>query len=85
MKLEKLKNAQLSKQSHEIGFVQRVQLKSGGYEGLTDIAKKEKVKEDFNNFIQKRALYVMTAISILVDGRDIDSLTIIKNHEVSSF
>lgn len=27
MKLGKLKNAQLSKQSHEIGFVQRVQLK----------------------------------------------------------
>jgi hypothetical protein len=26
MKLGKLKNAQLSKQSHEIGFVQRVQL-----------------------------------------------------------
>lgn len=61
------------------------ELKSGGYEGLTDIAKKEKVKEDFNNFIQKRALYVMTAISILVDGRDIDSSTIIKNHEVNSF
>jgi hypothetical protein len=27
MKLGKLKNAQLSKQSHEIGFVQRVQFK----------------------------------------------------------
>ena len=73
---EDIVNARLA--SHLIPISE---LKSGGYEGLIDIEKKEKIKEDFNNFIQKRALYVMAAISILVDGRDIDALTVIKSQE----
>ncbi len=49
------------------------ELKSADYKGLAGNDKKEKIKEDFNNFIQKRASYVIDAINILVYGGDIDA------------
>ena len=53
------------------------ELKSGGYEGLSETDKQEKVKQDFKNFIQKRAAYVIKAVELLVEGRDIHASEII--------
>jgi hypothetical protein len=53
------------------------ELKNGGYEGLAETAKHEKVKDDFRNFIQKRAAYVSKAVEFLVEGRDIHAADII--------
>lgn len=47
------------------------ELKNGGYEGLTKDEKRDKVEIDFDNFINKRAEYVLTAVKELVDGKDI--------------
>lgn len=53
------------------------ELKSGGYDGLSESDKQEKVKQDFKNFIQKRAAYVIKAVELLVAGRDIHATEII--------
>ena len=59
------------------------ELKSGGYIGLTETAKHDKVKADFKAFIQKRAAYVIKATEILVEGRDIHAAEIITAVEVA--
>jgi hypothetical protein len=57
------------------------ELKNGGYEGLTKEAKSEKVQNDFQIFLQKRASYVTKAVMNLVNGRDIIANEIIDQVE----
>lgn len=57
------------------------ELRSGGYDGLTENEKQEKVKQDFKNFIQKRVAYVIKAVELLVEGRDIHASDIINTVE----
>jgi hypothetical protein len=57
------------------------ELKCGGYESLSEADKQEKVKQDFKNFIQKRAAYVIKAVELLVEGRDIHASDIINTVE----
>lgn len=57
------------------------ELKNGGYDGLTEEEEKEKIKEDFNSFIIKRAKYVVEAISKLTEGLDIHANDIINKVE----
>lgn len=52
-------------QSHLIPIPE---LANGGYEGLSDTIKTEKLKKDFNAFIGRRAEIVMKAIKLLADG-----------------
>lgn len=54
------------------------ELKNGGYEGLSKEEKHQKVKFDFEKFIEKRAAYVFEAVQLLVNGRDISANEIIK-------
>ncbi len=58
------------------------ELKNGGYEGMEDDQKYEKVKVDFDAFIQKRAVYVVEAIQLLSQGRDISANDIISEVEI---
>jgi len=53
------------------------ELKMGGYEGKSNIEKNEKIQTDFNAFIRKRAKYVVKAIGILAEGKDINANEII--------
>ncbi len=55
------------------------ELKSGGYDGLSDDEKISKVKTDFKKFIDKRAKYVVEAVSSLTNGREINATEIINN------
>lgn len=55
------------------------ELKSGGYSGLSDEDKKEKIAVDFKQFLEKRAKYVAQAVSILTQGREINATEIINN------
>ena len=57
------------------------ELRSGGYDGLTENEKQEKVKQDFKKFIQKRVAYVIKAVELLVEGRDIHASDIINTVE----
>ena len=57
------------------------ELKSGGYEGLTEEEKSYKVTLDYRKFIAKRAQYVAKAISVLTDGREITAYEIINRVE----
>ena len=58
------------------------ELKNGGYEGLTDEGRIEKIKVDFQAFLQKRAGYVKKAIDLLVEGQDISANEIIHSVEI---
>lgn len=53
------------------------ELKSGGYAGLTNDCKKQKVTEDFKKFLEKRARYVASAVAVLTEGREINASEII--------
>tara|TARA_R110001592_G_scaffold237306_11_gene496380 strand:+ start:45233 stop:47092 length:1860 start_codon:yes stop_codon:yes gene_type:complete len=57
------------------------ELKNGGYNGLSVEEKHVKVKSDFTAFIQKRAQYVVQAVHILTQGRDISANEIINTVE----
>lgn len=46
-------------------------LSNGGYEGLSEEQKAEKVKTDFGAFIHRRAELVMKAFKLLADGRQL--------------
>lgn len=61
------------------------ELKNGGYHGLTEIEKIEKIKLDFNSFIAKRAKYVVKAIEKLTAGSDINASEIINAVEGENF
>ena len=55
------------------------ELANGGYEGLTDEQKKEKLEKDFKAFIQKRAELVVKAVTQLVNGHQLSAFTIFMN------
>ena len=55
------------------------ELANGGYEGLTEEQKTEKLKNDFKNFIQKRAVLVLRAVADLCNGHQIDISSIYIN------
>lgn len=55
-------------QSH---LVPIAELANGGYEGLGDEAKTEKLKKDFEAFIHKRAELVVKAVQLLVAGHQL--------------
>jgi hypothetical protein len=54
------------------------ELANGGYEGLTEAAKQEKLEQDFEVFIQKRAALVIDAVSRLATGRQLSAAEIYK-------
>ncbi len=58
------------------------ELANGGYKGLNNEEKNNKLKKDYNEFLQKRALYVNEAIKQLTDGNDIDAKSVVINTEV---
>jgi len=47
------------------------ELANGGYEGLSDERKVEKLKNDFEAFIRRRAELVMKAVKLLADGHQL--------------
>ena len=47
------------------------ELANGGYEGLSDEHKVEKLKNDFNAFIRRRAIYIMKAVNVLANGHQL--------------
>jgi hypothetical protein len=55
------------------------ELANGGYEGLTDEQKKDKLEKDFKAFIQKRAELVVKAVTELVNGHQLSASTIFMN------
>lgn len=57
------------------------ELKNGGYEGLIKEERLEKIKIDFENFINIRAKYVVKAVSELAQGKDISANDIINEIE----
>jgi len=48
------------------------ELANGGYEGLTEDEKNEKIKNDFEKFIDKRASLISKAISTLCEGKQLE-------------
>jgi hypothetical protein len=62
-------------QSHLIPIPE---LANGGYAGLSDGEKKDKLKKDFYEFLLKRARLVMKAVNLLVDGRQLSAAEIFK-------
>lgn len=57
-------------QSHLIPVAE---LANGGYENLSEQAKKDKLRKDFDAFVQKRAQVVMTAAELLAAGRQLSA------------
>lgn len=55
-------------QSHMIPIEE---LANGGYEGLSAEQKAEKLKEDFDKFIRRRAEIVINAVRLLAEGRQL--------------
>lgn len=56
------------------------ELANGGYEHITDTNQRnEKIKKDFDSFLKKRAGFFTTAVSLLVDGRNLSANEIINN------
>ncbi|MFW6114413.1 MAG: hypothetical protein ACOC7K_01590 [bacterium] len=49
------------------------ELGNGGYEGLSEEAKKEKIKNDFEVFISKRAEIVIKAARLLAEGHQLSA------------
>jgi hypothetical protein len=52
------------------------ELKSGDYAELSDTDKQEKVTDDFKKFIEKRAKYVIKAVELLIEGKEISAIEI---------
>ncbi len=48
------------------------ELKAGGYEGLDETSKANKIKTDYQNFLQKRAALIIKAVNKLTQGEDIN-------------
>ena len=55
------------------------ELSNGGYEGLNDEQKSEKLKNDFKAFIQQRAKLVLKAVADLSNGHQLDASSIYSN------
>ena len=49
------------------------ELANGGYEGMSDSEKEEKLKADFDAFLRKRAALVMKAARMLAEGRQLSA------------
>lgn len=49
------------------------ELKAGTYEGLSEIEKAEKIKYDYEVFLEKRAEYIASAVLKLIEGEEIHS------------
>jgi hypothetical protein len=49
------------------------ELSNGGYEGLTDEQKTEKLKKDFKAFVQKRAELILKAVDVLINGHQLSA------------
>lgn len=54
------------------------ELANGGYEGLSDEKKTEKLKNDFEAFKRRRAELVMKAVNLLADGRQLSAAELYK-------
>ncbi|BEQ16186.1 GmrSD restriction endonuclease domain-containing protein [Desulfoferula mesophila] len=54
------------------------ELANGGYEGLPDVEKKDKLSSDFEKFLQKRATLVMQAVRLLAEGRQLSASVLFK-------
>jgi len=54
------------------------ELANGGYEGLSDELKAEKLKNDFDAFIHRRAELVMRAARLLVEGHQLSAAEIFR-------
>ncbi|CAI2719370.1 DUF262 domain-containing protein [Nitrospina watsonii] len=63
-------------QSHLIPIPE---LANGGYEGLNETEKVEKIKKDFSNFLHRRAQLVREAVSLLAEGRQISASMLFKS------
>lgn len=57
------------------------ELKNGGYENLLDGEKILKIENDFKAFLSKRSKYVLQAVNVLIEGRDISANEIISEVE----
>ena len=49
------------------------EMANGGYVGLTDSEKKDKIGKDFNQFLEKRAEVVLRAAGLLAEGRQLNA------------
>ncbi|MHB0935103.1 MAG: GmrSD restriction endonuclease domain-containing protein [Armatimonadota bacterium] len=63
-------------QSHLIPIPE---LANGGYEELSDAAKKDKLSKDYHRFLERRAELVMHAVQLLVDGRQLSVNALFSN------
>ena len=63
-------------QSHLIPIPE---LANGGYEGLSDEEKGEKLRMDFLQFLQRRAALVMRAAHLLAEGRQLSASTLFQD------
>lgn len=57
-------------QSH---FIPIKELANGGYEGLSDAEKNEKLKADFEEFTHRRAELILRTVEYLADGRQLSA------------
>jgi hypothetical protein len=55
------------------------ELANGGYEGLTDSAKADKLRVDFERFLRRRAHLVMNADRLLAEGRQISASALFRD------
>lgn len=55
------------------------ELANGGYDGLSESAKAEKTKSDFNLFLKKRADLIIKAVSLLVEGHQLSARDVYEN------
>jgi hypothetical protein len=55
------------------------ELANGGYEGLNDEAKAEKLRKDFEAFIHTRAELVVRAVKLLVAGHQLSPAMLFKS------
>ena len=69
-------NVQERLQSHLIPIQE---LANGGYEGLSKKEKEEKVKNDFNLFLRKRAELIIRAVKLLAEGHQLGARDIYEN------
>ena len=55
------------------------ELSNGGYEGMEKEERTNKIQSDFDNFIETRADYVLKAIDLLTEGKQITTESILQN------
>ena len=57
------------------------ELANGGYEGLDEDSKKEKIRKDFDLFLSRRAEIILKAVDYLIKGRQINKDTLFSINE----